>query len=325
MSPPIDPSSPVPLYHQIAEAIRDRIRSGELAPGQELEPIRKASETWGVNLHTVRHAYTALAREGLVETKRPHRTRVRARETVAMEPNETFEAFVRRTVETARRVHGIGAGELARAVEALPDQGPASPLVYVVECSLWQCATHCEQLRELYQVEARPWPLDSDAPPADEGTSLSTFFHYSDVRRRWPHHLRQTHFLEIRIDPELEARIDLLRGKRARIRVAVVETDGVTAQSIAADVASVLPEERYRIEALAFDDARSALETVGKKDAILFAPRMWGAMSEEQRQEPRALEARYVFEANGLAELARELGWRPTHSRGARLRESLAT
>jgi len=63
----IDPQSPVPLYHQIAEALRVSIEAGTLAPGDALQPMREAAERWGVAIHTVRHAYAALAREGLVK------------------------------------------------------------------------------------------------------------------------------------------------------------------------------------------------------------------------------------------------------------------
>ena len=63
----VDPESPVPLYHQIAEGLRAAIEAGALAPGDALDPMRQAAETWGVNIHTVRHAYAALAREGLIE------------------------------------------------------------------------------------------------------------------------------------------------------------------------------------------------------------------------------------------------------------------
>ena len=67
--------SPVPLYHQIAEALRASIEAGKLNPGDALQPMRQAAERWGVNIHTVRHAYAALAREGLVERSRGRRTR----------------------------------------------------------------------------------------------------------------------------------------------------------------------------------------------------------------------------------------------------------
>ena len=40
----IDPESPVPLYHQIAQAIRAQMERAELRPGDALEPMRQAAE-----------------------------------------------------------------------------------------------------------------------------------------------------------------------------------------------------------------------------------------------------------------------------------------
>ncbi|NUS48333.1 MAG: GntR family transcriptional regulator, partial [Gemmatimonadaceae bacterium] len=68
MTTRLNPSSPIPLYHQLAEAIRAEIAAGTLAPGDRLPPLRAGADVWGVNLHTVRHAYRALAESGLVRT-----------------------------------------------------------------------------------------------------------------------------------------------------------------------------------------------------------------------------------------------------------------
>ena len=70
MSVSIDPDSPVPLYYQIAESIRTAIESGSLRPGDALTPLGEAAESWGVNVHTVRHPYTSLARDGLLKAHR---------------------------------------------------------------------------------------------------------------------------------------------------------------------------------------------------------------------------------------------------------------
>ena len=56
----IDSGSPIPLYHQIAEAIRQQIENGDLSRGDALAPLREAAQFWGVNLHTVRHAMETL-------------------------------------------------------------------------------------------------------------------------------------------------------------------------------------------------------------------------------------------------------------------------
>src|SRR5215470_1291499 len=66
-----DPASPVPLYHQIAEALRYRIATGALTPGTTLPALREAAARWNVNLHTVRQAYRQLEQAGLVSTVPP--------------------------------------------------------------------------------------------------------------------------------------------------------------------------------------------------------------------------------------------------------------
>ena len=76
MQSTLDPRSPIPLYHQLAETIRYRIATGEVKSGTVLPPLRQAAGIWGVNLHTVRRAYAELARMGVVATRVPAGTRV---------------------------------------------------------------------------------------------------------------------------------------------------------------------------------------------------------------------------------------------------------
>ncbi|MCP3918825.1 MAG: GntR family transcriptional regulator [bacterium] len=309
----IDPASPIPLYHQIAEAIRGRIRSGNLGPGEALEPLRQAAETWGVNVHTVRHAYTALAREGLVETRAPRGTRVRER---AVQPDassraESFEAFVERVVDEARVVHERSPVELADVIAARCGERPSSPpLVHVVECSAWQCAAHVRELKARFDVEACAWPLEEGTAPPEGGVVLSTFFHYNDVRRAWPERLRDVRFLTIVPDPALVTQLDVIRGDRRRLRAWVVERDQVTAENVAADVSVALPAARYELAARAAEEPAEVLRAIGEDEVALFAPRIWSALSEDQRGHPRALEARYVFDGADLENLAVDLGWR---------------
>lgn len=55
-----------PRYHQIAQALRDRIRSGDIAPGARLDNQRRLAEDFGVTLMTLRQALEVLEREGLI-------------------------------------------------------------------------------------------------------------------------------------------------------------------------------------------------------------------------------------------------------------------
>jgi len=56
----------MPRYHQIAQALRDRIRSGDIAPGARLDNQRRLAEDFGVTLMTLRQALEVLEREGLI-------------------------------------------------------------------------------------------------------------------------------------------------------------------------------------------------------------------------------------------------------------------
>ena len=41
----------MPRYHQIAQSLRDRIRSGDIAPGARLDNQRRLAEDFGVTLN----------------------------------------------------------------------------------------------------------------------------------------------------------------------------------------------------------------------------------------------------------------------------------
>jgi 2-aminoadipate transaminase len=64
---PIDRSSNVPLYMQIARFIHQQIRIGNLPPGSSLPPIRALAARLGVSKAVVSLAYDELATAGMVE------------------------------------------------------------------------------------------------------------------------------------------------------------------------------------------------------------------------------------------------------------------
>ncbi len=70
----LDRSRDEPLYLQISEQIRERIRRGELAPGTRLPPERRLAETLGVNRGTVVNAYRELAVGGFIVGRVGHGT-----------------------------------------------------------------------------------------------------------------------------------------------------------------------------------------------------------------------------------------------------------
>lgn len=50
-------------------ALKDKIESGALQPGEQMPTLRQISEDYGVSQTTARKVIDALAREGLVEIK----------------------------------------------------------------------------------------------------------------------------------------------------------------------------------------------------------------------------------------------------------------
>jgi GntR family transcriptional regulator len=56
------------LYREVAADIRARIRSGTLAPGEQLGSLRAMGEEYGIAVNTLRDALRLLRDEGLVET-----------------------------------------------------------------------------------------------------------------------------------------------------------------------------------------------------------------------------------------------------------------
>jgi GntR family transcriptional regulator len=59
-----------PVYQKIQKAIRKRIKSSELKPGDMVASERELARTHKVSLMTARHALVGLEREGVVERRR---------------------------------------------------------------------------------------------------------------------------------------------------------------------------------------------------------------------------------------------------------------
>ena len=64
----IDPHAPEPSYVQLADALREMIRSGEIAPRRAIPSITYLTGETGLAVGTVRRAIALLVDEGLVYT-----------------------------------------------------------------------------------------------------------------------------------------------------------------------------------------------------------------------------------------------------------------
>lgn len=59
-----------PVYQKIQNAIRKRVKTSDLKPGDPVASERELARTHGVSLMTARHALAGLEREGIVERRR---------------------------------------------------------------------------------------------------------------------------------------------------------------------------------------------------------------------------------------------------------------
>jgi len=107
---PLDRSRPEPLWHQLAEALRARIASGEWPPGFQIPTEDQLCETFGVSRITVRQGVARLEAEGLLRRDQGRGTFVRDARLIAGDSGLTSftEEVLRLGVRAGSRVIGAG-------------------------------------------------------------------------------------------------------------------------------------------------------------------------------------------------------------------------
>jgi DNA-binding GntR family transcriptional regulator len=74
------PRDPLPPYRRVAAALKERIKSGDLLPGEQIPPVPQLVETYGVSRNTALRALRVLRDEGLIEVQQGWGAFVKARE-----------------------------------------------------------------------------------------------------------------------------------------------------------------------------------------------------------------------------------------------------
>lgn len=74
----LDATSPLPLYHQLAERLFSDIRAGRYVPGSRIPSEHRLAEEFGLGRPTVRQATDALIQRGVLVRKRGSGTYVRS-------------------------------------------------------------------------------------------------------------------------------------------------------------------------------------------------------------------------------------------------------
>jgi len=306
----VDRTSTVPAYRQLADELRYRIATGDLALGTRLPTVAEGGKLWRVNLHTVRRAYEILAGEGLVDMQRGRGTTVIAKASLAPAgAREGAGAFADWAAAHATREFGLTAAEFADLITASHAKGKGGQDVPIVECSDHQAGDLAAQLSASWKTKTRGWSLERpDEPPA--GPFVATYFHYNDIRRRWPHRMKDAFFISIRPADVLRERLKAFgRGKDAP-KVHLVERDESMARSIAADVSQLLPSRRYMLVTDVIKDQVAAFK-LSEGEYYLFSPRLWAALRPAQRAAANTAEVEYTIAEDEQLRVARHFSWQP--------------
>lgn len=102
----LNTNSPIPLYHQLAEILTEKIRSGEYKPGDPIPSEPRMVELYSIGRPTVRQAVELLVQKKMVERKRGSGTYVRHPEQQVdlFSLAGTSQAFSTRGIKTDRRM-----------------------------------------------------------------------------------------------------------------------------------------------------------------------------------------------------------------------------
>jgi GntR family transcriptional regulator len=121
----IDLNASVPVYRQIADAMRHLLVNAALRPGDQVPTVRQLAIDLGVNFNTVAQAYRILEDEGWLELKRRRGATVLDRRQPAPPGKERQKQAFQRLRELTSQLQSEGipanqiAGQLRRLADAL--------------------------------------------------------------------------------------------------------------------------------------------------------------------------------------------------------------
>lgn len=166
----VDPSSPVPLYFQIAQHLEQAIESGQIAPGDRLDNEIQLAQQLGLSRPTMRQALQYLVDKGLLVRKRGVGTQVAHAkfrrpieltslyEDLAGSGQEPTTTVLGNTVEPAGSAvaHALGLAEGSEVIvlERLRfAQGePIARMINYLPAALLELSTETLERQGLYQV-----------------------------------------------------------------------------------------------------------------------------------------------------------------------------
>jgi len=295
-----------PLFRQIEGQLSYEIVTGRRAGGSRLASLREAAAEWGVNLHTVRRAYSELEDRGLVETGRGG-TRV-----AHLGPDDPqlqgLEGYLRRVLEEVAERFGASTerviGTLRDIEQRALDGGRTT--CTVIECSTALSESMARALATRFDVAATPQDLLSERslPP---GPIVATYFHADEIRSLPGGDVADLYLVRIRTSRRMLSRLgEEIHAGNVR-RLVLMDRLPDSAQDLMHEFQSELGPDLV-IEVRVARDPMLAFPEARVGTVVLATPQTWDRITSETRSRQDVWELEYEIEPLDLEKLGERLG-----------------
>lgn len=305
--------SNIPLYIQIVEIIKYQIATGKIKEGKRLPSIRNLADEWGIHMHTIRHAYKELENLGLIQIRRPLGAIV-IKKPEHLSPllnSEEVQAFIRSTISDAENRFSLSPADLISLIEQeaeITETFNNSESVYFIECTGSQVEDHIRQINYLWDVKIDPLLLSHEGDPP-QGNLISTYFHYTDIRIKWPEQFHNTTFVSISPAEQIRDKVDKLCSNILKPVVRVCDLSEEQSLAIHADLKLIFSEENYDLETCIVKKANELIEKTENDSPLLFTPRVWAELSDEEKALPNVFKVVYQINSKDLNLLGKKNRW----------------
>lgn len=122
----LDFKSATPIFEQLKEQIRFQVLAGQLAPGDQLPPIRALAVELRLNPNTVARVYRELELEGLIETSQGRGSFIalpRQPENLQLQRQARLRQDAATLLETSRQL-GFSAADLITLIQEMENERP---------------------------------------------------------------------------------------------------------------------------------------------------------------------------------------------------------
>lgn len=290
-----------------------RIATGRWAAGDRLPSIRQTRRSWGLNQQTVEEAYGRLVDLGLVES--------RPRSGYYVAGGGALERLVRHRHDLASLHREVAEQVRARSdlsllgvlrylAELEEIERARQPEVAFVECTATQAHGHAEEIAArlrvpVLAVTTRELAGRPERVPPGVRRLLTSAFHLEELRPLHRPPELTVRAVPIELSPEALADV----GGRD---VLLLEREETMASHIARDAVRLLGEDRVRTRLT--EDPAAELQRILRVHGaaggpvVLLSPRLWGALPDVRRKDPRVREAAFRVGAGGWGQVAEAVG-----------------